>query len=294
MAEALVEPAPAKINLALHVVGRCDNGFHELHGLTVFTELSDELEALPASADRLELKGPFAAGLGASNSNLIRRAVDAFRAEWPGQVKGGVAIVLNKMLPVASGIGGGSADAAAALRIMSRLSTRPPDPARLIGLAATIGADVPMCLLSQACEISGVGDIVRPLAVAPRFHLVLVNPLLPVPTAEVFRRLGHPSNAPMPPLPDGLDHLSVLSLWLADTRNDLEAAAISIAPAIGVIKGAVAGTQGCVLARMSGSGATVFGLYGSGTQAMQAARDLRPAFPAYWIAATPLLTERLN
>ncbi|MEX0859887.1 MAG: hypothetical protein WD017_02995, partial [Cucumibacter sp.] len=119
MAEALVEPAPAKINLALHVVGRCDNGFHELHGLTVFTELSDELEALPASADRLELKGPFAAGLGASNSNLIRRAVDAFRAEWPGQVKGGVAIVLNKMLPVASGIGGGSADAPAALRAVS-------------------------------------------------------------------------------------------------------------------------------------------------------------------------------
>jgi 4-diphosphocytidyl-2-C-methyl-D-erythritol kinase len=289
MSEALIEPAPAKVNLALHVTGRRDNGYHDLHGLTVFTELSDELRAQPAPADRLEVQGPFAAGLGGPGSNLVWRAVGAFRSRWPGSVAGGVAFTLDKMLPVASGIGGGSADAAAALRAMSRLATSPVEPAELMSLAAGLGADVPMCLLSQPCEISGTGEILRPLKKIPPCHLVLVNPLLPVATADVFRRLEQRNNPRMPPLPDGLDHLSVFSLWLADTRNDLEAPALAIAPVIGVLKTAVAGTQGCVLSRMSGSGATVFGLYGSGSQAMQAAKDLRRAFPEFWIAATPLL-----
>ena len=289
MAQALIEPAPAKINLALHVTGRRDNGYHDLHGLTVFTALSDELQARPAPADRLEVRGPFAAGLGVPGSNLVWRAVEAFRRQWPGAVSGGVEFTLDKMLPVASGIGGGSADAAAALRAMSRLAKSPADPPALMTLAAGLGADVPMCLLSQPCEISGTGEILRPLKKLPACHLVLVNPLLPVVTADVFRRLEHRNNSRMPPLPDGLEHLSVFSMWLADTRNDLEEPALAIAPVIGVLRTAVAGTQGCVLSRMSGSGATVFGLYGSGTQAMQAARDLGRAFPGFWIAATPLL-----
>ena len=289
MAQALIEPAPAKINLALHVTGRRDNGYHDLHGLTVFTELSDELQARPAPADRLEVRGPFAAGLGAPGSNLVWRAVEAFRRRWPGAVSGGVEFTLDKMLPVASGIGGGSADAAAALRAMSRLAKSPADPSALMTLAAGLGADVPMCLLSQPCEISGTGEILRPLKKLPACHLVLVNPLLPVVTADVFRRLEHRNNSRMPPLPDGFEHLSVFSMWLADTRNDLEEPALAIAPVIGVLRKAVGGTQGCVLSRMSGSGATVFGLYGSGTQAMQAARDLGRAFPGFWIAATPLL-----
>lgn len=286
----LTEPAPAKINLALHVTGQRDNGYHELHGLTVFTELSDELMAEPAGADRLKVTGPFASALGPAANNLVNAAVAAFRDEWPGAVQGGVALTLDKQLPVASGIGGGSADAAAALRIMAHLAGEPVDRERLMAVATRLGADVPMCLISRTCEIAGVGDEVRPLPASPKAHLVLVNPLLPISTAEVFRRLECRTNAPMPALPDHAERLSVFSLWLADTRNDLEAPATALAPVIGEIRLAVAKTAGCVLARMSGSGATVFGLYGSSAQAMQAARDLRQAFPSYWVAATPILS----
>ena len=289
MPGGLVEPAPAKINLALHVTGRRANGYHELHGLTVFTELADEVTAEAAPTDRLSVRGPFAAGLEPGTNNLVLRAVEAFRAEWPGRVGTGVALTLDKRLPVASGIGGGSADAAAAFRIMSRLSDEPVDPARLMAVAARLGADVPMCVLSRACEIRGVGDDVRPLPEAPAGHLVLVNPLIALPTAAVFSRLEGRENPPLPPLPDRIGRAAALAEWLADTRNDLEPAAMAIAPVIGDLKRAVAGTQGCLLARMSGSGATVFGLYGAAAEAAQAARDLGKAFPDFWVKATPLL-----
>lgn len=289
MREPLSEPAPAKVNLALHVVGRREDGFHLLHTLCVFTELADLVTASPARHDRLTVSGPFGADLPNGRSNLVLRALEKFRARFPDHLPDGIEIHLEKHLPVAAGLGGGSADAAAVLRILPRMSQAPVTEADLFALAATLGADVPMCLLSQPCEVAGIGEELSPLAGFPDMHLVLVNPLEEVSTPAVFRKLVKRHNPPMPAIPDPLDRASLLSLWLADTRNDLEEPASELVPAIGGIIAAIAATPGCVAARMSGSGATCFGLYGSAAAAHQAAHDLREKFAGYWVAATPLL-----
>jgi 4-diphosphocytidyl-2-C-methyl-D-erythritol kinase len=286
----LVETAPAKVNLALHVTGRREDGYHELESLVVFAAIGDELVARPAKKDTLRVTGPFAAAAGSGDGNLVMRAVAAFRARWPGHVPGGLGLELTKNLPVAAGLGGGSADAAAALRLMANAGGAAALPlAGLAEVALSLGADVPACLLSQAAVIGGVGELVRPLPACPPLHLLLVNPLQPVVTAEVFRRLESRRNPPMPPLPDPLTRPAQIGLWLTETRNDLRAAAISIAPAIAELEARVAALDGCMLARMSGSGATVFGLFGSAARAHQAAHDLREAFPGYWVAAAPVL-----
>lgn len=285
------EPAPAKVNLALHVVGRREDGFHLLHTLCVFTELADMISVTPAGTDRLVVSGPFGVDLPNGRSNLVLRALEKFRDRFPGTLPEGLDIHLDKQLPVAAGLGGGSADAAALLRILARLGTRPPAGPDLFALAATLGADVPMCLLSRPCEVAGIGEQIAPLQGFPNTHLVLVNPLEEVSTPLVFRGLQEKHNPPMPAIPVPLDRAALLSLWLADTRNDLQAPATELVPAIGVITAAIAATSGCVIARMSGSGATCFGLYGSAGAAHQAAHDLREKFPDYWVAATPVLTE---
>lgn len=286
----VVETAPAKLNLALHVTGRRADGYHELHSLVAFADLGDELVARRAGHDRLTLSGPFASALKSGETNLVQRAIEAFRARWPGAVEGGVAITLTKNLPVAAGLGGGSADAAAALRIMAALSPAPPETSELAELGATLGADVPMCLLSRPCEVTGTGEMVAPLAAFPQLHAVLVNPLQPVITAEVFRRLEQRDNGGLPPLPDRLDRAALLMLWLEATRNDLEPPAMAMLPVIGELIGGVRAMTGCALSRMSGSGATVFGLFGSSAQAHQAAHELRQLWPGYWVAAAPLIT----
>jgi 4-diphosphocytidyl-2-C-methyl-D-erythritol kinase len=283
------EAAPAKINLALHIVGRRPDRFHLLESLVVFAHLADELEAVDAPADRLIVTGPFATGLGSGETNLVSRALAAFRARWPGQVKTGLAVTLRKNLPVAAGLGGGSADAAAALRLMAGLAAEPIPAADLMALGATLGADVPMCLVSRPSLISGIGEFVRPLPSFPACHVVLVNPLVPVATADVFRRLAEHENEPLPPLPDPLTRPAQLGIWLEETRNDLEPAAIDLVPQIGELIAEMHRLPGCILARMSGSGATVFGLFGSGPLAHQAAHDLRSAHPGFWVAAAPLL-----
>ncbi|RDE10594.1 4-(cytidine 5'-diphospho)-2-C-methyl-D-erythritol kinase [Pelagibacterium lacus] len=285
----LSETAPAKVNLALHVVGRRADGFHLLHSLCVFTELADQLTAEPAPSDRLAMSGPFGADLPSGRSNLAIRALEKFRARFPGTLPDGVAITLEKHLPVAAGLGGGSADAGAVLRLLAAMASARPADAELFALAAELGADVPMCLLSRPCEVSGIGEIIRPLASFPPMHLVLVNPREAVSTPEVFRQLAHKHNPPMPALPDRLDRPAMLSLWLEDTRNDLQPPATALVPAIARTVAVIAATSGCVLARMSGSGATCFGLYGSAAAAHQAAHDLRAGFSSYWVAATPLL-----
>lgn len=289
MREPLSEPAPAKVNLALHVVGRREDGFHLLHTLCVFTELADLVTATPARRDRLTLSGPFGADLPNGRSNLVLRALEKYRARFPDHLPEGIEIHLEKHLPVAAGLGGGSADAAAVLRILARVSQTPPADAELFALAATLGADVPMCLLSRPCEVGGIGEEIIPLPDFPQMHLVLVNPLEEVSTPDVFRKLSKKHNPPMPDMPDPLERAALLSLWLADTRNDLEEPATELVPAIGTIIAAIATTPGCVTARMSGSGATCFGLYGSAAAAHQAAHDLRETFAGYWVAATPLL-----
>ena len=284
-----VETAPAKVNLALHVTGRRADGYHDLESLVVFAEVADELAAKPAAADSLRITGPFAPALGGGNANLVTRAVAAFRARWPDHVPGELAIELRKNLPVAAGLGGGSADAAAALRLMVSLGKGPIPLPELYELALGLGADVPSCIVSRPSEIRGVGEIITPLRSFPACHLVLVNPLVPVITADVFRRLESRQNPPLPPLPQPLTRPAQLGIWLAETRNDLEPAAISLVPAIGELITHMAKVEGCMLARMSGSGGTVFGLFGSGAQAHQAAHDLRASWPGYWVAAAPVI-----
>lgn len=289
MAATLIEPAPAKINLALHVTGRRADGYHSLESLVVFADLCDEVGAMPADADSLEITGPFAAGLSAGASNLVLRAAAAFRARWPEAVPEGLAFRLTKNLPVMAGLGGGSADAAAVLRILARQAATSVPRAALNDLAATLGADVPACLVSRPCEVRGIGEIVRPLRTFPEAYVVLVNPLRPVVTADVFRRMERHAFPPLPALPEGLDRPAMLALWLEETRNDLDAPARALVPEIGPIEDRLSRLNGCMLARMSGSGGTVFGLFGSGSLAHQAAHDLRGHWPDYWVAAAPVI-----
>ena len=288
MAE-LSELAPAKINLALHITRRREDGYHDLESLIVFADLADELEATPAKADSLTIVGPFAKGLGNGDTNLVSRAVAAFRARWPEAVETPLALTLHKNLPVAAGIGGGSADAAAALRLMAGLSAIPIPLTELSNLAAKLGADVPACLLSRPLIARGVGEILAPLPEFPQLHIVLVNPMVPLATADVFRRLRSHDNYPLPALPDPLTRPAQLGIWLAETRNDLEPPAVKLVPVIGELVDHLRDASGCILARMSGSGATVFGLFGSSAQAHQAASDLRLTHPDHWVAAAPLL-----
>ncbi len=289
MAETFVEAAPAKINLALHVTGRRADGYHALETLVAFAEIGDELEATPARKDSFTITGPFAAGLGNGGTNLVLRALSAFRERWPGALPGGIDLRLAKNLPVAAGLGGGSADAAAALRLFAAMAGGGVASADLLELARGLGADVPMCLYSRPAEVRGIGEIVLPLAHFPACHIVLVNPLVPIVTAEIFRRLERRDNPGLPALGDPLTRPAQLGLWLGETRNDLEPPAIAMVPAIGDLIAHLRAANGSIAARMSGSGATVFGLFGSGAQAHQAAHDLRETWPAYWVAAAPLL-----
>jgi 4-diphosphocytidyl-2-C-methyl-D-erythritol kinase len=287
--EPVVEAAPAKLNLALHVTGRRDDGYHSLEMLVAFAEICDELEAVPARKDSFSISGPFAAALGNSESNLVLRALAAFRARWPAALPDGLALHLRKNLPVAAGLGGGSADAAAALRLFAAIGEGEFSFAELLALAVPLGADVPMCLYSRPAEVRGLGEIVQPLKEFPACHVVLVNPLEPVVTAEIFRRLDRRDNPGLPPLHDPLTRPAQLGLWLDETRNDLEPPAMALVPVIGAIKDRLAQIDGCILARMSGSGATVFGLFGSSARAHQAAHDLRTHYPDFWVAAAPLI-----
>lgn len=289
MQHRLSERALAKINLALHVTGRRENGYHDLQSMVVFADIGDELFVDPADEDSLRITGPFAPGLAAGQSNLVRKAMNAFRSSFPEAVPHGLRVELAKNLPVAAGIGGGSADAAAALRIMARLSATPVSHNELAEIAIGIGADLPVCLLSRPCIVRGIGEVIAPLTSFPKCHIVLVNPLQAMGTADVFRALEKRDNPPLPEVPEGFEHASMLGLWMDETRNDLEAPARTLLPAIGEMIDRLKRTTGNVAARMSGSGATVFGLFGSAQLAYQAAQDMRAKFPDYWVAAAPLI-----
>jgi 4-diphosphocytidyl-2-C-methyl-D-erythritol kinase len=268
------EFAPAKVNLALHVTGRRSDGYHLLDSLVCFPAIGDVLSAKPAAERTLEIEGPFSAELEGTASNMVLRA-----AELLGS--GGARLCLKKNLPVASGIGGGSADAAAALRLLSRLHSAPlPDVAALTRL----GADVPVCLLSRPARMRGIGDEVEPL-VLPRFWLVLVNPRRPLETGAVFAKLHRRDNAGLPDLP-AFPKPAALFEWLRQaTRNDLEAAARSVEPTVTEVLAALERIPGCRLARMSGSGATCFGLFESASEAGEAAEGLRRVRPEWWVEA---------
>ncbi len=246
--------APAKINLHLHVTGRRADGYHLLDSLVVFADVGDTVAAAPGEGLTLTIDGPFAAGLTAGADNLVLRAARRL-AEATG-VRADAALRLTKRLPVASGIGGGSADAAAALRVLGRLlGVEVP-----AGLAAELGADVPVCLASRPALMRGVGEVLEAAPPLPALGLLLVNPGVAVSTQAVFAR-REPGCTPACTLPAAWASVAELADWLRGLRNDLEAPARALCPEIGQVLDAIEALPGCRLARMSGSGATCFGLF---------------------------------
>jgi 4-diphosphocytidyl-2-C-methyl-D-erythritol kinase len=273
------ELAPAKVNLALHVTGRRADGYHLLDSLVVFPRVGDLLEAEAASGLSLSIDGAFARDLGTGPDNLVLSAALLLRGGAPR----GAALRLVKSLPVASGIGGGSADAAAALRLLARLWGLPLPPAdAVLGL----GADVPVCLDGRSCRMRGIGEEIAPVSLPPCW-LVLVNPGLAVSTPAVFAALACRDNPPMPDTPS-LPDAAALADYLATLRNDLEAPATEASPPVAEVLAALASTPGCRIARMSGSGATCFGLFLAEAPALVAAEALRRARPGWWVAAAPV------
>lgn len=278
------EDAFAKINLTLRILGRREDGYHELRSLVSFARLGDRVTAAAADNFSLEVTGPFAKGLEGEADNLVLRAARALRGLTG--VTAGAHLTLEKNLPVASGIGGGSADAAATLRALLRLWDVTPEETALAALAASLGADVPVCLFSSSALIWGIGEKIEPLPL-PRSWFVLVNPRFVLHTSAVFRELGAPvlPEAPdAPPLP-AFANLDDVVRWAREEGNGLEAPAIGIASRIGEVRKAIAGTADCLLARMSGSGATCFGLYPSEEAAREAANIIAAAHPDWWVAA---------
>ena len=278
--------APAKVNLALHVVGRRDDGYHLLDTLVAFAEdAADALTIAPAEGDEDELtiEGPFGGGLSASHDNLVLRAARFARGRLAadGLVLPPLAIRLDKRLPVAAGIGGGSADAAALLRAI--LAAAPREAAAQLCDCAVLGADVPMCLDARPARVTGIGEAVRPCPL-PRLSMLLVNPGVASSTPEVFRRLERRDNPPMPPLPEGgFASAGDVLAYLRETRNDLEAPARAALPAIDVVRAELAAC-GARLVRMSGSGATVFGLFDDDRGAASARVSLAAARPEWWLS----------
>ncbi|WP_417209207.1 4-(cytidine 5'-diphospho)-2-C-methyl-D-erythritol kinase [Antarctobacter sp.] len=266
--------APAKVNLTLHVTGQRADGYHLLDSLVMFADVGDRVTVARAERMSLTVTGPMAAGVPEDARNLCWRAAQAFGAP--------VAITLDKHLPAAAGIGGGSSDAAAVLRAMERLFGRPSgvDP-------LTLGADVPVCMLARAARMGGIGEAVTPLTMPP-LRAILVNPRVEVATPSVFKALARRDNAPMAPLPDTGAQAGQVLDWLAQQRNDLEPPAAALRPEIGQVLGALSSLKGARLVRMSGSGATCFALFEPDTPTEAMARDLQAAIPQWWVAATVL------
>ena len=276
----LTVPAPAKINLALHVTGRRADGYHLLDSLVTFAGVGDVVTVSPAPVVSLEITGPEGNGLGAGPDNLVLRAAAVF--DPPGQ---GARITLDKRLPVASGIGGGSADAAAAISGLAQLWGRPlPDQGKVLAL----GADVPVCLHGQTCRMQGVGERLSPVPPLPPVWAVLANPRVPVATPAVFRAVTARDNPPLPETLPRLPDAAALAAWLTTRRNDLQAAAITVAPPIAATLAALSALPGALIARMSGSGATCFALFATPAQAAEAADRLHRAAPGWWVAAAAL------
>ena len=265
---ALAEPALAKVNLYLHVTGRRPGGYHELDSLAVFAAVGDTLLAERAERLTLDIEGPFAAALAGESDNLVLRAARALAGA--ARVPAHARLTLTKALPVASGIGGGSADAAAALRVLSRLwgvAVNAP-------MAARLGADVPVCLAGRPARMGGVGEVLTAAPRMPVCGIVLLNPGIAVATADVFRAREGPFSAPAE-LPSAWEDAVALSADLARWRNDLEVPAARLCPAIGVALSRLRAQPGCLIARMSGSGATCFALFATAADAAVAAARLK-------------------
>lgn len=275
--------APAKINLALHVTGRRDDGYHLLDTLVVFTRLGDRLRVEAASEDSFEVTGPFGRQVPSDAANLILRARDLMREHFGAAAERPVKILLAKNLPVAAGIGGGSSDAAGALTLLSRYWNIEAEPDALAGIALRLGADVPMCLAARPLSARGIGDRIDVIPLFPELPLLLVNPGIPLATPEVFKALLNRENPPLPTL-RGMSTDDVVD-WLAATRNDLEPPALALLPAIGGVLSALR-DEGALVARMSGSGATCFGVFKSAQAAAEAEFAISSEYPGWFVKAT--------
>ena len=284
-AAAGAEKAPAKVNLTLRVLGRRADGYHDIESLVAFAGVGDALTFTPGGTLALAVGGPTSAAAGDVADNLVLKAARALAERVEGLKLG--RFTLSKRLPVSAGLGGGSADAAAALRLLARANRMAPDDPRLMQAARNTGADVPVCLDPRARLMRGIGDVLSAPLDLPRLFALLVNPGVAVATKDVFAALSIPpaapiAQAPTPPEPAGL------LAEITNGRNDLEGPAIELEPAIADVLAVLRKLPGCRLARMSGSGATCFGLFDSTRATTAAARTLRVGYPAWWVRATVL------
>lgn len=281
--------AHAKLNLYLHITGRRPDGYHLLDSLVAFASIGDRVTVSEAPELTFTVEGEFAAQVpsgAAAADNLVVRAASLL-AEILDRSPD-VAIHLYKSLPPASGIGGGSADAAATLRALAALWGIDEEDPRLEEPAGRLGADVPACLMSRTSRMRGIGDLLEPAPALSGVPIVLANPLVPVSTPEVFSRFHgvfSESSGPIDP-PTGP---AALVRWLAERRNDLTGPAEEVAPRIGAVLAALSGEDGCLLARMSGSGATCFGLFGTRKSAIAAAERVERGNPDWWVRSGTLL-----
>ena len=287
----LIEEARAKVNLSLRVVGRRVDGYHDLESLVAFADCADRLSLTPGSSLDLKTIGPLAGACGEAGDNLVLKAARLLGERVPDLKVGD--FTLDKVLPVAAGIGGGSADAAAALRLLAQTNGLSIEDSRLIEVAQLTGADVPVCLASRACVVTGVGETLLPVSL-PKIPCVLVNPRIPVATKDVFGALGLRNGE----LLVGASDILQATAWpergasvedwvevLAANSNDLEAPATRIQPVIGEVLSALSATNGAWLARMSGSGATCFAIFENTAEAQRAAQKIRLDHPQWWVHA---------
>ncbi len=275
--------APAKVNLSLHVTGRREDGYHLINSIAVFADIGDRVEITPAATLKLSVHGPFASHAPADASDLAFRAATALfeRAGRPPAAS----IRVEKNIPAGAGLGGGSADAAAVLLGLNRHCDAglSDDALRAIGLP--LGADVPMCLTGRALRARGIGEVIDPVEGWPALPLVLAWPGARVSTAEVFKSLSRRDNPPLAN-PPAARTVREVAAWLLGCRNDLEPPAVRLCPEIGAVLEALRGSEGCLLARMSGSGSACFGLYAEIAEARAAEAAITAAQPEWWARAT--------
>ena len=273
----------AKVNLALHITGKRTDGFHELDSLVVFPNIGDKIEFSPASVTNLEVIGPFADNLTQSgNRNLILEAASLL-TEKIGNRTNNVSISLEKNLPVAGGVGGGSSNAATTLTALNQLWKVGLTDRELSDIAGLLGSDVPVCLSSVPARIRGIGGDVTKISNFPSGSIVLANPTVALPTSEVFANFDGEFSQPLPKLPEPFDSFADLVSWLASTKNDLEKTARKLVPEITETLTALQKLDWCAFAGMSGSGATCFGLFEDIANAERAAQSLQHDHPEWWI-----------
>lgn len=288
---ATPELGPAKINLALHVPSRRTDGYHELDSLVVFADFSDTVRAIPGrdGPPELLLSGPLANELdllSRPRDNLVLRAASALVREAGERRLPSVRLELTKRIPIAAGLGGGSADAAAALRLLNRYWELGIPESRLAEIGLELGADVPMCLSSKPVLARGIGERLTPLSGMPRLPLVLIHPSIPVSTEAVFAKLEPRERSGLPALPERFNSVIAFTIWLRQTRNDLVDPVRSVTGLAATATKALSSDPDCLFARMSGSGASVFGIFPKLSTAERAAERIRHKRPNWWVVVT--------